>query len=150
MIERPGLHEFLHDMKILYELIIFSSRSQDYVSPIIQKIENDEKFFDYVLYKQHMFTDENGDIVKNLNSIGRNLNSTIIIDDDSKNFKMQKENGICIRPFYGNNISDDKTLNILNKVLQRIRFDADETKDIRISLRKFKHLLYPIVISDKE
>ena len=150
LIERPGLHEFLHDMKILYELIIFSSRSQDYVSPIIQKIENDEKFFDYVLYKQHMFTDENGDIVKNLNSIGRNLNSTIIIDDDNKNFKMQKENGICIRPFYGNNISDDKTLNILNKVLQRIRFDADETKDIRISLRKFKHLLYPIVISEKE
>ena len=86
---------------------------------------------------------------KNLNLIGRNLNSVIIIDNVSKNYKLQKENGICIKPFCGNIASDKKTLKTLNNVLQRIRFDADKTKDIRISLNKYKYLLYPIVINDQ-
>ena len=97
-----------------------------------------------------MTTDESGERIKNLNLIGRNLNSVIIIDDVSKNFKLQKDNAILIRPFCGNCSTDGKTLKTLNNVLQKIRFNADKTNDIRISLKKFKYLLYPIVISDKE
>jgi hypothetical protein len=149
LIMRPGLEAFLHDMKLLYELILFSARNQDYVDPIVKLIEKHEKYFDYILYEQHMVVDENGDRIKNLNLIGRNLNSVIIIDNVSKNYKLQKENGICIKPFYGNITSDKKTLKTLNNVLQRIRFDADKTKDIRISLNKYKYLLYPIVINDQ-
>ena len=148
LIIRPGLQAFLHDMKLLYELILFSARNQDYVDPIVKLIEKHEKYFDYILYEQHMVVDENGDRIKNLNLIGRNLNSVIIIDNVSKNYKLQKENGICIKPFCGNIASDKKTLKTLNNVLQRIRFDADKTKDIRISLNKYKYLLYPIVIND--
>ena len=148
LIMRPGLHEFLHDMKLLYELIIFSSGSPEYVDPIIKEIEKDEKYFDYILYRDHMIVDEFGDNVKDLNLIGRNLNSVIIIDDVSKNFKMQKDNGICIRPFVGNCSTDSKILKTLNNVLQKIRFNADDTNDIRISLKKFKYLLYPTVISE--
>ena len=147
---RPGLHEFLHDMKLLYELIIFSSGTPDYVDPIIKMIEKDEKYFDYILYRQHIIIDENGDKIKDLNLIGRDLKNVIIIDDISRYFKLQKENGICIRPFNGNILSDRKTLKTLNNVLQKIRFDADETKDIRISLDKYRHLLYPIVINNNE
>ena len=142
---RPGLHEFLHNMKLLFELVIFSSGTPDYVDPIIKIIEKDEKYFDYILYRQHITTDENGDTIKNLNLIGRDLKNVIIVDDIPKYFKLQKENGICIRPFYGNILSDRKTLSTLKNVLTKIRFDADETKDIRISLEKYRHLLYPIV-----
>ena len=63
---------------------------------------------------------------------------------------MQKENGICIKPFCGNVLSDRNTLKTLNNILQKIRFDADETKDIRISLEKYRHLLYPIVNNSNE
>jgi len=150
LIMRPGLQEFLHDMKLLYELILFSERNQDYVDPIVKAIEKNEKYFDYILYKQHVVIYENGDKIKNLDLIGRNLNSFIIIDNVSKNYKLQKENVICIRPFCGNITSDKKTLKTLNDVLQRIRYDVDKTKDIRISLDKYKYLLYPIVINDME
>ena len=61
---------------------------------------------------------------------------------------MQKDNGICIRPFVGNCSTDSKILKTLNNVLQKIRFNADDTNDIRISLKKFKYLLYPTVISE--
>ena len=150
VILRPGLHEFLHDMKLLYELVIFSAGTPDYVDPIIELIEKDEKFFDYVLYRQHIMIDENGDGIKNLSLLGRDLKNIIIIDDVQRYFKLQKENGICIRPFCGNILSDRKTLKTLNNILQKIRFDADETKDIRISLEKYKHLLYPIVTNSNE
>jgi len=150
VILRPGLHEFLHDMKLLYELVIFSAGTPDYVDPIIELIEKDEKFFDYVLYRQHIMIDEKGDSIKNLSLLGRDLKNIIIIDDVQKYFKLQKENGICIRPFCGNVLSDRKTLKTLNSILQKIRFDADETKDIRISLEKYKHLLYPIVANTNE
>ena len=150
IILRPGLHEFLHDMKLLFELIIFSSGTPDYVDPIVKMIEKEEKFFDYILYRQHISTDENGDAIKNLSLIGRDLKNVIIIDDISRYFKLQKENGIWIKPFCGNVLSDRNTLKTLNNILQKIRFDADETKDIRISLEKYRHLLYPIVNNSNE
>ena len=142
---RPGLHEFLHDMKILFELVIFTSGTPEYVDPIVKIIEKEEKYFDYILYRQHITKDENGDNIKNLNLIGRDLKNVIIIDDIAQYFKLQKENGICIRPFCGNNLADRKTLKTLNNVLKKIRLDADETKDIRISLDKYRNMLYPIV-----
>ena len=145
IILRPGLHEFLHDMKSLFELIIFSSGAKDYVDPIVKMIEKNEKYFDHILYRQHITVDENGDNVKNLELIGRDLKNVIIIDDISKYFKLQKENGICIKPFCGNILSDRNTLKILNSVLTKIRNDAEETNDIRISLNKYKDLLNPIV-----
>ena len=148
IILRPGLFEFLHEMKLLYELVIFSSGTPDYVDPIVKIIEKDEKFFDYILYRQHITTDENGDNIKDLNLIGRDLKKVIIIDDISKYFKLHKRNGICIKPFCGNILSDRKTLKSLKRILQQIRFDADKTKDIRISLEKYKHLLYPIVCNN--
>ena len=137
-------------MKLLYELVIFFVLTPDYVDPIIELIEKDEKYFDYILYRQHIMIDEDGDSVKNLNLLGRDLKNIIIIDDIQRYFKLQKENGICIRPFYGNALSDRNTLKTLNNILQKIRFDADETKDIRISLEKYKHLLYTIVTSTNE
>ena len=150
VILRPGLLEFLHDMKPLFELVIFSSGTPDYVDPILKMVEKNEKFFDYILYRQHITTDDNGDNIKNLNLIGRDLKNVIIIDDISKYFKLQKANGICIKPFCGNILSDRKTLKTLDKVLQQIRIDVDKTRDIRISLDKYKHLLYPVVCNENE
>ena len=145
LILRPGLNEFLHDMKSLFELVIFSSGTPDYVDPIVKMIEKNEKYFDYILYRQHITVDEEGDNIKNLNIIGRDLKNVIIIDDIAKYFKLQKENGICIKPFYGNIISDRKTLKTLDDVLQKIRADVEESKDIRISLEKYRDLLSPII-----
>ena len=51
-------------------------------------------------------------------------------------FKLHKKNGICIKGFYGDVVSDRNTLKILSIILEKIRFDADESKDIRDSLKK--------------
>ena len=139
LIFRPGLLDFLHKMKQLYELILFSSGTSEYVSPIVKSIEKKEKFFEHILYRQHVTYDDNGNLFKNLNLLNRNVKNILIVDDTFKNFKYHKLNGICIKPFYGDVYSDKDTLKVLGSILYKIRFDADITGDIRISLNKEKN-----------
>ncbi len=85
-----------------------------------------------------------------MEKIGRDLTKIIIVDDIERYFKLQKDNGINIKPFCGNLNKETNTLNTLGDVLVKIRNDAEETNDIRISLNKFKKLLYPDVVDKLE
>ncbi len=139
IIFRPGLLSFLHSMKKIYELILFSYGTETYVNSIINHIEKNEKFFDFILYRQHVSFDENGEFFKNLNLLNRNLKNIIIIDNNVKNFRYHKNNGICIKPFFGNFDEDKNFLNILTLILGKIEFDAEKTGDIRISIKNIKN-----------
>ena len=108
-------------MNSLYELILFSSNIPDYVDPIVQLIHKRQKYFDHILYRNHITLDEEGNNVKNLELIGRDLNKVIIVDDISRYFKLQKDNGINIKPFYSNTKKDGMTLQILADILKKIR-----------------------------
>ena len=135
MILRPNLYEFLKKMKKIYELVLFSFGSPEYVDPIINAIEQNEKYFEHRLYKQHCVL-YGHDYVKDLSKIGRDLKKTLIIDILSKNFRLQIENGICMKAFYGDVRKDKNTLKLLTNVLEDIKYDADKTNDIRLSLKK--------------
>ena len=128
-------------MKQLFELVLFSFGTKEYVDNIMEKIEQKEKFFDYFLYRQHS-SYKNGDYVKDLSRLGRNMKKILIVDDIPQVFKLQKENGICIKPFYGDIISDRNTLKILGKLLERIRYEADNYGDIRKSLSKYRNFIF--------
>ena len=141
LIFRPGLIDFLKKMRPLFELVIFSFGTYEYVNSVIKIIEKKGKFCEHVLYRQHA-TDRNGEYVKDLSLLGRDLKNIIIVDDIPQVFKMQEKNGICIKPFYGDIITDKNTLNILGKILEKIRFDADEDGDIRKSLDKQRNLIF--------
>ena len=146
IIFRPYLFEFLEEMHSIFELILFSSNTQEYVNPILNLIQKNKKYFEHVLYRHHITLDEEGNNVKNLKLLGRDLKNIIIIDDISRYFKLQKDNGINIKPFYGNSKKDGNTLKKLADVLKKIIKDVEESNDIRISLDKFKNELYPDVI----
>ena len=139
LIPRPGLIDFLHKMKQIYELILFSSGTSEYVSPIVKNIEKKEKYFEHILYRQHVTYDDSGNFFKNLNILNRNVKNILIVDDTCKNFKYHKLNGISIKPFYGDIYNDKNTLRILGSILYKIRYDADVTGDIRVSLNKEKN-----------
>ena len=150
IILRPYLLEFLQEMKSLFELILFSSNTPEYVDPILNIIQKDKKYFDFVLYRHHITLDDEGNNVKNLELLGRDLKKVIIIDDIPRYFKLQKENGINIKPFYGNVNNDGNTLKCLGEILKKIREDAVNNGDIRISLDKFREELYPNIVDKLE
>ena len=130
---RPFLFGFLEEVSQFYELIIFTSATEAYANSVIEAIEQEKKYFEYIFYRQHTIIIGN-DFVKDLTRIGRPLNATIIIDNMPQNFRFQKENGICVKPFWGQD-SNDKTLYNLIPILIDI---AKMGGDIRISLNKYK------------
>ena len=129
---RPGLIEFLQNIKKYYEIIIFSSGNKKYSDAIIDSIDEKNKYIDYRLYQEHCII-INDDFVKDLSKIGRPINKMVIIDNIPQNYRLHKENGINIKSFYGDN-SNDRILFHLSKILINI---AHIEGDIRKSLKKF-------------
>ena len=138
LIFRPFLFEFLAKMKRLFEIILFTVSVPEYSNKIISHIERKEKFFNYKLYRQHA-SKIRGEYVKDLSKLGRDLKKVIIVDKLPQNFSLQKENGICVRPFYGDTVDDHNTLCELSHILERVRFDSCD--DVRQSLMKYREII---------
>ena len=133
---RPGIIPFLEEVKKYYELIIFTETTQEYEDLLIdtiQAIEGSNIYFDYRFYRQHTVIIDNG-FVKDLNRIGRPLDKMIIVDDMPHNFRLQKENGIQIKAFWGKD-ANDNAFKELGKILVNI---AKEGGDLRIGIKKYK------------
>ena len=114
---RPGLFWFLSKVKPFYELITFTSASREYAQPIINEIELKNKYFDYSFFREHSVISGN-DFVKDISRIGRDMKRIIIVDNMEQNFRLNKNNGIKIKAFYGD--QNDKVLYELSKILVMI------------------------------
>ena len=130
---RPGIFEFLETLGKYYEIIVFTAATQDYADLLIDAIEENKIYFDYRLYRQHAVIIDN-DFVKDLNRLGRALDKIIIVDNMPQNFRLQKENGINIRAFWGEDPYDTALIE-LTSILVNI---AKEGGDVRKSLAKYK------------
>ena len=130
---RPYLYDFLKNIKIYYELIIFTAATQDYADPIINAIEKEEKYFEHRLYRMHTIIIDN-DFVKDLSKLGRDLNRTIIVDNMKQNYKNQPNNGITIRPFWGKDVEDTALVDLLD-ILKKI---AEKDMDVINGLKYYK------------
>ena len=130
---RPYLDSFLQKVKEKYELIVFTSGTKDYADPLEDAIEQDRKYFDARLYRQHTIACGK-DIVKDISRIGRPLDKIIIVENMPQNYRLQKENGILIKSFYGEDIYDT-ALASLADILVKI---ANEFNDVRIGIAKYK------------
>jgi len=114
---RPGMHEFLQRMNGLgYELVIFTAATQDYADWVIDQIDPD-RLVQHRLYRQHalpwgpLFT-------KDLSRLGRNLDTTLIIDNVQENFMLQPNNGIFIYTWYDD--PEDTALFELTPLLEEL------------------------------
>ncbi len=140
---RPFLMEFLAKIKEYYELVVFTAATQEYADPIINALETNGKFFDYRLYRMHTIIIDN-DFVKDLSKLGRDLSKIIIVDNMEQNYKLQKNNGITIRPFWGKDNEDSALIDLLD-ILLKI---AEKNLDVRTGLKLFKEDIISKVTSN--
>ena len=130
---RPGIVPFLEQVGKYYELIVFTAATQDYGDLLIDSIEENTLYFEHRFYRQHTVIMGN-DFVKDLTRIGRPLDKIIIVDNMPQNFRLQKENGINIKAFWGED-AEDNALEELGIILTNI---AQEGGDLRIGLAKYR------------
>ena len=131
---RPGIYEFLDEIGKYYELIVFTTATQDYADVLIDAVEEDKIYFEHRFYREHATIIDN-DFVKDLTRIGRPLDKIIIVDNMPQNFRLQKENGIIIKAFWGED-DTDMALFALKNILINIAKDGG---DIRKGLVKYKN-----------
>ena len=130
---RPFLFGFLEEMGHYFELIVWTSATEAYANSLIDAIEIEKQYFDYVLFREHAII-IGDDFVKDLNRVGRSLDRVIIVDDMPQNFRLQKKNGITIKPFLGDDFNDTALYDLI-PILKHI---AEEGNDVRIGLEKYR------------
>ena len=130
---RPGTLKFLDDLSEYYELIVFNEGEKKFTDLLIDSLEQNKIYFEHRFYREHTIIDNN-DIVKDLIRIGRALDKILIIDNMKQNFKFQKDNGIVIKSFFG-----EENYNILYELEKILIKIAQDGGDIRKGIIKYKN-----------
>ena len=128
---RPGVVNFLEEISKLYEIIIFTSSPKSYADPILNKIDIENKFFSYRLYKEHVIF-EKGKSVKKLGLIGRDLNKIIFVDNMKCNAKYNLKN-LYLIPSWIHDLNDQELIKLKTKlkyIANNIKFKDDITKGL--------------------
>jgi TFIIF-interacting CTD phosphatase-like protein len=133
----------LEELSQYYELIAFTGSTPENANIILDAIEEGKFIFAQRLYRNHMIIIDN-EFVKDLNRIGRPLDKIIIVDNRPQNFRLQKENGICIKSFFGEDKSDMNLINLKNILIDI----AQEGGDLRFGIQKYKNKILEKVESN--
>ena len=133
---RTGNRQFWDEISNYYELILFNEGEKEYTDLLIDTLEENKIYFEHRLYRENIIIDNN-DIVKDLVRIGRNLDKILIVDNMKQNFKYQKDNGILIKSFYGE--EEGKGEHVLEDLANILIKIAQDGGDIRNGVIKYKN-----------
>ncbi|KAK8992454.1 hypothetical protein V6N11_048535 [Hibiscus sabdariffa] len=138
--KRPGVDEFLEIISKKYEVIVFTAGHKEYASKVLDVLDPNG-------YVSHRFYRDSckqvcGNIVKDLSEFGRDLRKVAIVDDNPKSYSLQPENGIPIKPFYGDELWDRELMKLAGffercNVFPDIR-DAVNWYNIRVRAKEIR------------
>ena len=113
---RLGTENFITKLSKYCEIAIFTASTKYYADIVIDGLDCKD-LIDFRLYRQHT-TLINGINVKDLSRLGRDLSKIIIIDNIEENYQFQKNNGLNICDFEGD--ENDNELNYLLEDLLKL------------------------------
>ncbi len=123
---RPGAEDFLALLENCYEIIIFTAASKDYADLVTKELDKSNSITT-VLYRKYT-VQKDGAYLKDLSKLGRDLKRTLIVDNNAENFTLQKENGLEISGFYGD--QNDEELSLLgNDLLELYNMNLDDIRE---------------------
>lgn len=136
---RPFLREFLDYVSPKWEIGIFTSSSSIYANAILQRIDPDNKYFDFRLFKSACYRDCNNHLVKDLDLLGnRPLKDTVLVDNSLDAVIYQLDNCVPVLSYYGDH--NDRELVELAKYLDLL-YEQDDVRALNQKYFQLKRFL---------
>ena len=111
---RKGTELFIEKLSEYCEIVIFTAGKQDYADSIIDNLDCVDKV-SYRLYREHTYI-HNESIIKDISRLGRDLAKVVIVDDIEDNYQLQKENGLHISEYIGDD-NDTELLYLMDDLM---------------------------------
>jgi len=96
--KRPGVDKFMLEMGKHFEVVVFTASLSKYADPVLDLLDI-HKVVRYRLFREAC-SNYKGNYVKDLNKIGRELKSTIIIDNSPSSYLFHPENAVPVESWF--------------------------------------------------
>ncbi|EGZ76394.1 mitochondrial import inner membrane translocase subunit tim-50 [Neurospora tetrasperma FGSC 2509] len=142
--KRPGVDYFLRYLSQYYEIVLFTSVPFANAEPIVRKMDP-YRFIMWPLFREATKY-KDGEIVKDLSYLNRDLSKVIIIDTDPKHVCAQPENAIVLPKWKG----DPKDTELVSLVPFLEFIHTMNFPDVRKVLKSFEGQHIPTEFARRE
>ncbi|KAJ5572236.1 hypothetical protein N7535_005896 [Penicillium sp. DV-2018c] len=110
VIKRPGVDTFMKRVGELYEVVVFTASVSKYGDPLLDQLDI-HNVVHHRLFRESCYNHQ-GNYVKDLSQIGRNLKETIIIDNSPTSYIFHPEHAIPISSWFSD-AHDNELLDLI-------------------------------------
>ena len=132
VIKRPYVDEFLKAVGPRFEVIVFTASLGKYADPLLDLLDK-HKVIKWRLFREACYPWE-GSYVKDLECMGRDMRSMILVDNSPHSYAFQPENAVPIGTFI-DDPSDQELLECLDTLLA-VEFAPDVRPTIAAELQR--------------